>query len=172
MITQEEALRIFRYDDETGKVYWKIKPCPKISEGVEAGGIQIDARTSYRRIMYENKKYLTHRIVWLMHHGEFPSGEKKFIDHIDGDGLNNKIENLRVVSYSENSKNVRKYKNNTSGFNGVSFDKYSQKYKVYIHIDGKKKVIGFYDTAEEGGLAHELASKEHFGNEYSERHGK
>lgn len=67
-----------------------------------------------------------------------------YIDHADGDPLNNKLENLRFCTLKQNGANRGKQKNNTSGYKGVSFNKKAQKYKAEIN----RIYIGHFDTAE------------------------
>jgi hypothetical protein len=67
------------------------------------------------------------------------------VDHINGDKLDNRKENLRICTNQQNQMNKAKYKNNKSGFKGVSFDKPTNKYKAQIMIDGKKKHLGRFD---------------------------
>lgn len=64
--------------------------------------------------------YVIHRVVWYIVNGEL--SEEKVIDHIDGNPLNNKIANLRLVSFEINCRNQARQKNNSSGKTGVHFD--------------------------------------------------
>lgn len=83
------------------------------------------------------------------------------IDHIDGDGFNNCIHNLRVCSHQQNMQNHnRLFKNNTSGYRGVSFHKKTNKWRATIK---GFKHIGLFDTAEEAALAFDNKAKELFG---------
>lgn len=94
----EKFSELLRYDN--GQLFWrKCKPGRQISK--PAGHAD---RHGYRRIMLDYKMYLAHRIIWLLHYKEWPKG---FIDHIDGNPRNNKLENLRDVSHSENMFNNR-----------------------------------------------------------------
>tara|TARA_R110000822_G_scaffold309905_1_gene440611 strand:+ start:282 stop:662 length:381 start_codon:yes stop_codon:yes gene_type:complete len=101
-----DAQLMFRYERNTGNIYWKIfnghmHPC-----GL-AGCIHTHKRNNktYRFIKVRGLKFKAHRLVWLLIYGEWPQG---IIDHIDGDGLNNRIDNLRVVSHAENCTNRRR----------------------------------------------------------------
>jgi hypothetical protein len=90
-----------------------------------------------------------------------PSG--KFIDHINHDGLDNRRENLRICTRSQNNKNHRKLKNNTSGMNNVHWYKKSKKWMAYIKKDGKKTHLGLFIDKEEAGRAVDKKAKELFG---------
>lgn len=84
-------------------------------------------------------------------------------DHIDGDGLNNQRNNLRACSHSENVKNKGKYKNNTSGFKGVLWDKVERKWKAEIRVDKKKKYLGRFCKKEDAYMAYCKACIEYHG---------
>lgn len=71
---------------------------------------------------------LEHRLVWLMHHDEWPAE----IDHINGIRDDNRIENLRLVTRADNMRNSRRRKDNTSGVMGVSWHSATGKWRAYI----------------------------------------
>lgn len=84
------------------------------------------------------------------------------VDHIDGNGLNNRRSNLRICSNSENARNRRKRIDNTSGYKGVSFDARSYKWVAYINFDGKRMHIGYFNTREDAHAAYcKAATKLH-----------
>lgn len=74
-------------------------------------------KSGYWLISYKNKRYLAHRIIWLIVNKEI---DLKYIDHIDGDGYNNNVSNLRLVTSEINGRNCKKSKNNKTGYNGIS----------------------------------------------------
>ena len=80
ILTQDYLKSIFEYKD--GNLYWKIKTLNKIPIGSEAGHVDV-----YKRIGINGKIYLCHRLIYLFHYGYLP----KFVDHIDGNKLNNNI---------------------------------------------------------------------------------
>lgn len=94
-----------------------------------------------------------HRIIYAIVHGEMP-GE---IDHIDGNPMNNRIENLRDVSHSVNMHNSKKSKDNTSGFPGVYWHSQHQKWYACIRADGRLIHIGYFDDFDEAVQARKLA---------------
>ena len=85
---------------------------------------------------------------------------KPMIDHIDENKANNNVKNIRWATDKENGYNQGKYKNNKSGYKGVSFNKPMNKYVAHININGKKKHIGLFETAEEASKAYEAKAKE------------
>ena len=106
----------------------------------------------------------TRRVHILIANAFFKNPEnKKMVDHIDGNGLNNNISNLRWATGSENSQNAKLSKKNTSGFKGVSFNKKKQKWEVKIGINNKYKHLGYYTDIEYAKAARKKAVDEYFG---------
>jgi len=139
MITQELALKLFDYKD--GCLYWKAMPYKRNDLiGTEAGTLDGDRR----QITINKKHYKTHRLVYLMFYGYMP----KEVDHIDGNSLNNRIENLRPASRSEQCCNTKLRKNSTSGIKGVTWDKLRNKWIVSINKDKKTMFTGRFDDLE------------------------
>jgi hypothetical protein len=138
-MNQEMLHKLFVY--KNGRLYWKVSNTNRIKVGDIAGYI---TEHGYRKIRVEKKQEYEHRIVFLMHHGFLP----KHLDHIDGNKLNNKIENLREATHSQNMMNVKIKKNNTSGTKGVCFDKQRKKWLVRITIQNKDIHLGRFDDLE------------------------
>lgn len=92
-------------------------------------------------------------------------GAKKgqIVDHIDGDGLNNRRANLRITTAAQNARNCRLRKDNTSGFKGVHFDNQNGWWRAQINIDGKRVALGTFDTAEAAYASYCEASQKHYG---------
>lgn len=161
MITYEIAKALFDYDPKTGKVVWKFESA-QIVKGAEIGTNTDTARsnTKYRAVKLFGLSYKVHRIIWLMQTGDWPEGD---VDHIDGDGLNNKWDNLRDVTHSQNLMNAAVRSDSTSGYKGVSYDKSRDRWYAYINIDGKRKMLGRYNTLQEAVNARQLAEDGLFG---------
>lgn len=103
--------------------------------------------------MDKNKTlYLLHRVVM-----NAPDGVK--VDHINGDGLDNRKENLRMCTNSENAWNRRKNKDNTSGFTGVNWNKLKQRWMSRVQANGKRIHIGYFDSIEEAVTARDEVAK-------------
>lgn len=85
------------------------------------------------------------------------------VDHINGDKLDNRKENLRIASHSENGKNQVKPKNNTSGFKGVTRNKYKGNWIAQIKINGKHLSLGRFDDIQEAARAYDDAARKYFG---------
>lgn len=82
------------------------------------------------------------------------------VDHIDGDGLNNRRENLRLATTNGNSQNRRKQTNNTSGYMGVSWHKVRGKWRAEIRVGGRAKHLGYYECPTEAAKARDKAAFE------------
>jgi len=112
-------------------------------------------KDGYLILKIKGTHYKAHRIVWLMHNGEFPKGE---IDHINRNRTDNRIENLRVVDRKTNANNVTKKINNDTGVVGVYIDRtkgLKKKYATRIN----NKTYRFYSVKEavefRGGIYNE-----------------
>lgn len=86
--------------------------------GKEAGWVSVHG---YGEVKLDGKCYKTHRIIWEMHNGIIPSGYD--IDHLDGNRLNNNLENLRICNDKINSHNRKMRFDNRSGATGVKIQK-------------------------------------------------
>lgn len=98
----------------------------------------------YFLIGFHGKTHLLSHLVWIWHFGQIPAG--MCIDHIDGYTTNNKIENLRLVTYLENNRNRRISSRNTSKFSGVSYSNQNKKWRADISVSNKQVCLGFFDT--------------------------
>lgn len=99
--------------------------------------------------------YLQHALMWC------PKGYQ--IDHINGDKLDNRMENLRIVTYKQNAQNSAIKSNNTSGYKGVSLTKEKNKWRAYININKKQVNLGRFIKKEDAAKAYNIAATKHFG---------
>jgi hypothetical protein len=105
---------LFEYQD--GHLYWRKSHCSAVKVGAKAGCINSEG---YLIVGYKYKKYLVHRIIWVMHGNE----PVPLVDHINSDKLDNRIENLRAADPTINTQNAKLRKDSTSGIKGVSWQK-------------------------------------------------
>ena len=157
-ITQELLNELFEYLD--GDLIRKTKPTQRVNIGDKAGSIH---HTGYFQIKINGKVYRNHRLVFLMLKGYLP----KFIDHIDGNKLNNRIENLRETTQQNNTYNRKSNtsmngKPTSSKYKGVRWHKRVNKWEVSIQVDKKQKHIGYFiDEIEAAHNYNEAAIRYH-----------
>ena len=187
--TYEMAHLLFEYDKEEGGVRWKRRTpdiykatynpkreCTRFNR--KYAGKQVG--TAVRRqqctsIGYKPKwkgvgfnfydpstgvyvvRTYVHRLVWLMEHGYWP---QQPIDHINGNPLDNRVENLRMVDQKTNAQNKAMSRNNTTGYTGVYRTRHGR-YCAAIRTGGKQYYLGTYSTKEAAAEARKLAEKQY-----------
>jgi len=158
-----EALnKSFKYNKDTGKLYRRFSYHKPDEDGRDAGSL---GNRGYLVVNIKCSGYLVHRIVYKLHHGVDPD----HIDHINGDKLDNRIENLRSVSQTENGKNVKLNKNNKIGYLGVHMVKNNNKWWAQIKVDGKGIYLGSFDNKQDAINARKEAEKKYG---FHENHGR
>ena len=154
IISVDKLRYSFNYNPHTGTIVWANPTANRVKQGDIAGYEYKNKRNKYRYVRLAGKVFFAHRVAWAMHYGEWP---KEQIDHIDRNGLNNKIENLRDVSQSINQLNRRLNKNSTSGIKGVTPIKNSKRWRARMQINGVRKDLGCFGTLEEAMSARRQA---------------
>jgi len=149
--TLEELESKFYYNKEKGQLIWKS---PHRFEGKVAGS-PIESNGGYRYIgtSIDGKQVslLAHRVIWFLHYKE-PASEDKVIDHINGDPDDNRIENLRVVTHKDNSRNKKKRKKKVNqryvltSVPGIKFDKKEMCYVVSSDNEELGRTMDFDDA--------------------------
>jgi hypothetical protein len=158
-LTSKEVRHLFDYNEKTGDLIWKVERYRK-HPGDIAGCKHVTKIKKYRRVSVSinYRRYLAHRIIWLWVTGKWPEVE---IDHIDGDGWNNKFDNLREATHPQNGKNLGLKKSNTSGATGVRKSKYG--YSARIMVNYKEVYLGIYKSFEAAVAARKCAEQKYFG---------
>lgn len=157
-LTAERLRELLHYDSETGVFARRVQRGGQHSGSV-AGTVfrHKNRRTTYIRINIDGVLHLAHRLAWLYVNGERVAE----IDHLDGDGTNNRLSNLRQASRSENGANVAMYRNNVCGFKGVSA--HGRGWRAEIMKGLKKIYLGTFDTPEKAHAAYCAAAERLFG---------
>jgi hypothetical protein len=172
----EKLDEIFRYDPISGKLFWRemrngrrnlARECGYVWKTRRIAQSGVPAEQRYRIITLDGEQLRAHNIAWEIVNGPIPAGF--IIDHRDGDGLNNRIENLRRVKPAENSRNMSIPVNNTSGITGVYLNKKTNKWVAAIRVDGKLKYLGSFDQKGDALAARREAEKT---QGYFRRHGR
>ena len=124
-------------------------------------------RNKYAKMMFSrNKKvYCISMHSFVVDILTFGASQKRIIDHINGNGLDNRVENLRLCTCSQNFQNSRKRQNCSSIYKGVYYDKGSQKWRAMIcpPYNNSSKHIGLFNNEDEAGRAYDAKALELFG---------
>jgi hypothetical protein len=146
---------LFEYKD--GFLYWKVDRGSRKLKGKKAGRKHPTGYVSVK-IRELGKEFGAHRIVFCMHHGYLP----KMIDHINLCPSDNRLENLRECTASQNQHNKSTYANSTTGVKNVTFSQRMKKYKVEVAYNSKTHLFGFFEDLELAELvATEARNKYH-----------
>lgn len=137
--TTDKLHSLFRYDECSGKLYWKHRPDMNKTWNSRFSGTECGTLSHGRiTLRIKRKPYFVHRIIWKMFNGDEPL----YIDHIDGNPLNNDIHNLRSVTLGENQKNRRPTKNKNVIFGIRRTDHFSWVIKLKEGYFGAHKCLG------------------------------
>lgn len=143
---QQTVKKLFDYDE---RGFLKLK-----TTGRRAGW-QRPLPSPRRHIQVDKKVFYEHRLIFLWHHGFLP----KNVDHINGNGIDNRIENLRAATPSQNSCNIGVTKRNRSGAKGVYWCATNLKWVVQITVRKRRRTIGTFINKEDAILARTKASE-------------
>lgn len=151
----KEALRAaFDYHPD-GFLLWKVAPQGR-RVGDRAGTL---LSTGYTQIKWNYRKYQAHRLIWAWHFGNLP----EYLDHIDRNKSNNRIENLRPATLKQNAGNVKKRAGTTSRWRGVHWCRTAQRWVASIQDGPKKRTLGKYETENEAAWVYNQAASTAFG---------
>ena len=156
-IDQAILKEVLTYEEETGNFLWRKALNRKIKVGTVAGYTDPE---KYIRIKLFGKVYKAHNLVWLYFHGEFP---ENLLDHKDKNPGNNKKDNLRPCTPSQNIANREGFKNKSSVFKGVNWNKSRRKWRSHIKILGKQFYLGSFDKELDAAKAYDKAAFKYFG---------
>jgi hypothetical protein len=155
-VPSQEYLRArFDFNAATGDLLHKVHRKPDrigTPTSTTSGGYAKVAFTYQGKL----KIFAVHRVIWVMHHGQIPTGLQ--IDHIDRNPLNYKLSNLRLVSYREN--NLNKLRPLLHPNQNIIFSEKYQRWEVRSHKDCKRVYVGYFKTEEEARAARDKAHNE------------
>ncbi len=154
------------YSPDTGNFTWRIRKRRR-SGFTKIGQSAGHFKEGYLRIIVDAKSYRAHRLAWVFMTGSLPP-LKYEIDHINGVRADNRWCNLRMVTRTQGNMNRKKFKNNTSGFKGVSFNRVLNKWRAGINKDKKFIFLGNYKKIEDAINARLKAEEQYFG-EYARK---
>lgn len=158
-----ELRLLFNYDHASGVITWKFRPdCPPKWNtrwaGKEAG---CTTETGHKQIRISGSGFRYHRIAWAMVYGECPADSH--IDHANGDPSDNRIENIRLATTSDNGRNSRR-KSGCSLPRGVKRHHRGRRFEAQIRVNpGQRIWLGMFDSAELAHDAYCAAAKKYHG---------
>ena len=155
-LTAEVLRSLMRYEAETGR-FFALHTNNQFSTDRAMGGI---GNHGYRVITVKGHRYLAHRLAWLWMTGEWPANR---IDHKNMDRSDNRWENLREATDSQNKANGLAYRSSHLKIKGVRLHE-NGRYQVRLCIgNGKSRHLGMFNTAEEAAEAYRRAVTEQNG---------
>lgn len=161
-LTQEIVREAFDFNPDNGYFRHRARFSRGCLNARLAGKIagRINPTSGYRDICIGAKFFLAHRLVWFVVHGEWPATD---VDHINRNKDDNRPNNLRLASRSQNMINIPPTRANTSGVKGVTFDKRTGRWRAGIGIDYKWLHIGMFATLEDAKRARRDVEVAQFG---------
>jgi hypothetical protein len=159
-VAHARVLEMLEYDPTTGVFRWRRKPNRNVVAGSVAGSV--DAY-GYLQTRLDKKPLKLHRLAWFYVHGEWPAGQ---IDHANGIRDDNRLENLRVATGSQNRCNRRAGRPNKSGFHGVFFHRKTGKWQARVTLQRKHYSFGYHSTPEAASAVYEAGARELKGEFY------
>lgn len=148
---------VLDYDPETGIFLWKIQNGPRIKVGDVAGYRK--KSDGYIRIMVNSCSFLAHRLAWMYVYGEYPTR----LDHKNGIKHDNRIVNLRLASASQNNSHRKIQSQNTSGYKGIKFRRYENRWEVYISVNNERIYVGSFRCKHQAARAYNQAALKYHG---------
>jgi hypothetical protein len=161
MITHKELIELLEYDPDSGIFTWKYTRSNRAVKGSIAGTITED---NYISITINSKIYRAHRLAWFYCFQDWPTNS---IDHINGIRSDNRLDNLREVTYTQNSYNTRAHIDSATKVKGVYFNKLNNNYRAQIRYNGKTISLGSFKTVEEASTAYNKKAVELHGEFYN-----
>lgn len=143
-LTRGQVALIDDIDAELSKLRWHAL---KVQGGFYA------ARTVSKKAVLLHREILERIIDRLL-------TKTEHVDHISGDKLDNRRNNLRIATRSQNLSNRGRPSNNTSGLKGAFWHKHNKKWMSSIGVNGRRKYLGYFDTPEEAHEAYCTAAQE------------
>lgn len=156
LLTADKARSLLDYDPDTGLLRWK-RPRGSSRPGWTAG---TEGPRGYKTIGVCRKRYLVHRMAWLMMTGQWPRDQ---VDHINGCRSDNRWVNLREATNGQNQQNAILRRTNKSGFRGVDWYKRDNRWRAQITHKGVSKTLGYFDRPEDAHAAY-LAARAKLSN--------
>lgn len=160
-VTHAQLLEWLHYDPATGYFTWRITKGRCAKKGSRAGSFDKKGYVVINlRINGRQTTYRAHRLAWFYVHGRWPESD---IDHNKLDKADNRLDELREATRSQNMANTAAHADSLTGVKGVSFDKRRGRYYARIMKDGRHHHLGYFDHLEAAASAYASAAQRLFG---------
>lgn len=159
--------KLLRYDDESGLLFWKERPDSMFTNATKAkawNAKHANKPAGYSAQMVNGKHYIVinvnrtrlraHRIIAAMF---LELRDEMDVDHLNGDSIDNRLANLRVVDRATNNRNIRRQKRNSSGVTGVGSRNCGCTYYAFIIRDREREWLGSFDNIFDAAAARKSA---------------
>lgn len=150
LVTRERLIEVLNYSQETGVFTWKIATNFKRQDLIGATAGVLDTH-GYVKIQISGVRYYAHRLAWFYIYNEWP----KYIDHINGNGADNRLCNLRPATMSQNQANSYKLER--------CVERHGRKYRARVKMNYTRVELGSFDTREEAQAAYHAFADKHYG---------
>ncbi len=159
-LSADRLRELFMYDPHTGLFMRKMATTNKVKSTVGMWLTGWPNEYGYVSFRIDGVAWLAHRLAWLYVHGAMPI-DGLWIDHKNGNRSDNRIENLRLVTTSENQLNLSATNERSkSKLRGAHWNARLGKYQSEFEKNGKRVYLGLFDTAEAAHIAHKTAKAE------------
>lgn len=122
------------------------------------------SKRGYIQVRKGRDKFMAHRIIWAIHYGAWPSVG---LDHINGNKLDNRIENLRETTQFQNSKNASKYPRREPWI-ATGVNRHGAKWRALAQVNNNKIHLGVFGCHTAAMIARKKFNQE---NGFTGRHG-
>ena len=156
MITPSEVLSLLEYNPLTGLFRWRDSNYSFKKDWFK-GAVGNAGRYCYIRI--KRRTFTAHKLAWVCFYGEWPVCS---LDHINRDGLDNRLYNLRLATRAQNGINRGKQRNNTSGYKGVIRNRQGNWF-AQIKKDRRAVYLGIFPDRVSAAKAYDAKAREMFG---------
>lgn len=157
-LTAERLREVLCYDSETGVFTHRVTRSSRAVQGRVAG--TTEKQRGYVRIRIDQKDYWAHTLAHLYVTGDWPEED---VDHVNGHKGDNRWENIRKASRSQNNANMGIPRHNTSGVKGVAWDRAKGMWRAQIKVSRKQIWLGYFRDIEDAKAAYAAAAHKYFG---------
>jgi hypothetical protein len=157
-LTRARLRELLHYNPKTGEFRWRKRTGSGVRPDLSAGSVH--SQRGYRYIKIDRRVYSEHQLAWFYVTGRWG---RPMIDHRDRDITNNRWNNLRRATASQNNANRCRPRHNSSGYKGVSFCRRSGQWEAQIGWNGQNIHLGYFPTAQAAHAAYVAAARKRYG---------